>query len=47
MLEADPNAEGFYAAMGAIRIGERKSPAAQEIEPGRTLPLMRVELDPS
>jgi ribosomal protein S18 acetylase RimI-like enzyme len=44
MLEADPNAEGFYAAMGAIRIGERESPVAQDIEPGRTLPLMRIEL---
>jgi ribosomal protein S18 acetylase RimI-like enzyme len=43
-LEADPNAEGFYAAMGAIRIGERESPVAQDIEPGRTLPLMRIEL---
>jgi GNAT superfamily N-acetyltransferase len=35
-IEADPNAEGFYAAMGATRIGERRSPS------GRTLPLMCV-----
>ena len=45
MLEADPNAEGFYAAMGATRIGERESPLAQKVEPGRALPLMRIELD--
>ena len=45
-LEADPNAEGFYAAMGAIRIGERESPLSQTVEPGRTLPLMRIELGP-
>ena len=36
-IEADPNAEGFYAAMGASRIGERRSPS------GRTLPMMRVD----
>ena len=47
VLEADPNAEGFYAAMGAARIGERVSAAAQEIEPGRTLPLMRIEVETS
>ena len=35
-IEADPNAEGFYAAMGATRVGERASPS------GRTLPLLRV-----
>jgi len=45
VLEADPNAEGFYAAMGATRIGERESPLAQKVEPGRALPLMRIELD--
>jgi len=45
VLEADPNAEGFYAAMGAARVGERESPLAQEIAPGRVLPLMRIELD--
>ena len=36
LIEADPNAEGFYAAMGASRIGTRRSPS------GRTLPLLRV-----
>ena len=35
-IEADPNAEGFYAAMGATRVGERGSPS------GRTLPLLTV-----
>ena len=47
VLEADPNAEGFYAAMGAVRIGERESPLAQKVEPGRVLPLMRIELEPA
>jgi GNAT superfamily N-acetyltransferase len=36
VIESDPNAEGFYAAMGAARIGERLSPS------GRTLPLMLI-----
>jgi GNAT superfamily N-acetyltransferase len=36
-IEADPNAEGFYLAMGAVRIGERRSPS------GRTLPLLEVQ----
>jgi GNAT superfamily N-acetyltransferase len=35
-IEADPNAEGFYAAMGAARAGERRSPS------GRTLSLLQV-----
>ena len=35
-IESDPNAEGFYLAMGATRIGEQRSPS------GRTLPLLRV-----
>ena len=35
-IEAEPNAEGFYAAMGATRVGERRSPS------GRTLSLLRV-----
>ncbi|MGD9562963.1 MAG: GNAT family N-acetyltransferase [Pyrinomonadaceae bacterium] len=40
-IESDPNAEGFYAAMGAIRIGERRS----EIDgPPRVLPLMEFKL---
>ena len=37
-IESDPNAEGFYIAMGATRIGERRS------QSGRTLPLLRIEL---
>ena len=36
-IEADPNAEGFYLAMGATRLGERRSPS------GRSLPLLVVE----
>jgi len=36
-IEADPNAEGFYAAMGATRVGEHRSPS------GRTLPLLEVQ----
>jgi ribosomal protein S18 acetylase RimI-like enzyme len=36
VIEADPNAEPFYLAMGAARIGDRRSST------GRTLPLLRV-----
>jgi GNAT superfamily N-acetyltransferase len=36
LIESDPNAEGFYLAMGALRIGERASPS------GRPLPLLEV-----
>jgi GNAT superfamily N-acetyltransferase len=36
LIEADPNAEGFYAAMGASPIGTRLAAS------GRTLPLLRV-----
>ena len=36
LIESDPNAEGFYLAMGAVLVGERRSPS------GRTLPLLRV-----
>jgi GNAT superfamily N-acetyltransferase len=39
-LDADPNAEGFYLAMGAVRIGA--SPSA--VVPGRMLPAMRIAL---
>jgi GNAT superfamily N-acetyltransferase len=39
-LDADPNAEGFYLAMGARRIGA--SPSA--VVPGRMLPALRVAL---
>jgi ribosomal protein S18 acetylase RimI-like enzyme len=41
-IEADPNAEGFYLAMGARREGERPSGAI----PGRVLPLLRFTLRP-
>jgi N-acetylglutamate synthase-like GNAT family acetyltransferase len=40
LIESDPNAELFYQAMGALRIGERASP----IRPDRQLPLMRLGL---
>ncbi|MFZ1995137.1 MAG: GNAT family N-acetyltransferase [Solirubrobacteraceae bacterium] len=36
VIEGEPNAEGFYLAMGAIPIGSRRSPS------GRTLPLLRI-----
>jgi GNAT superfamily N-acetyltransferase len=40
-LEADPNAEGFYRRMGAVRVGEN----VYEIEGHRrVLPLMAVEV---
>jgi GNAT superfamily N-acetyltransferase len=40
--EADPNAEGFYARMGAYRIGANES----GVTAGRMLPVMRIELQP-
>jgi len=40
-ISADPNAEGFYRHMGAVRIGEIRS----EIEgQPRVLPRMKLEL---
>jgi GNAT superfamily N-acetyltransferase len=39
-IDADPNAEGFYLKMGAVRIGEAESTAIS----GRMLPLMRMSL---
>jgi GNAT superfamily N-acetyltransferase len=36
IIESDPNAEGFYTAMGAGRIGDRRSAS------GRILPLLRI-----
>jgi len=36
VIEGEPNAVGFYAAMGAHQIGARRSAS------GRTLPLLRV-----
>jgi GNAT superfamily N-acetyltransferase len=40
IVQSDPNAEGFYFAMGATRIGESLS----EVFEGRMLPLLRIEL---
>ncbi|MFE2426196.1 GNAT family N-acetyltransferase [Streptomyces sp. NPDC059373] len=37
-IDADPNAEPFYRAMGAVRIGETPSGSV----PGRVLPLLAV-----
>ena len=39
-IEADPNALGFYQAMGASQIGEAPSGSI----PGRTLPVLLVTL---
>ena len=39
-IESDPNAEPFYVAMGAKRVGEAPS---QSI-PGRSIPLLSVDL---
>ena len=39
-IDADPNAEPFYKAMGAIRVGSTPSGSI----PGREVPLMRVDL---
>ncbi|CAM5720685.1 MULTISPECIES: GNAT family N-acetyltransferase [Streptomyces] len=39
-IDADPNAEPFYRAMGAVRIGETPSGSV----PGRMLPLLSVTL---
>ncbi len=39
-IDADPHAEGFYRAMGAVRVGETPSGSI----PGRMLPLMTVRL---
>ena len=39
-IEADPHAEGFYLAMGAVRIGGTPSGSI----PGRILPLLRYDI---
>jgi GNAT superfamily N-acetyltransferase len=39
-IDADPNAEAFYLAMGAVRVGESPS---QSI-PGRLLPQLRLSV---
>ncbi|MFE2055836.1 GNAT family N-acetyltransferase [Streptomyces sp. NPDC059446] len=40
-IDADPHAEPFYAARGAVRIGATPSGSI----PGRELPLLRIALD--
>jgi GNAT superfamily N-acetyltransferase len=40
LIEADPNAEGFYKRLGARRIGDAPSSAI----PGRTLPLLEFAI---
>jgi GNAT superfamily N-acetyltransferase len=42
-IEADPNAEPFYRAMGAEQIGAIPSP----VQAGRLLPLLRYSLAPA
>lgn len=42
-IEADPQAEPFYLAQGAVRVGARAAPIPGE--PGRALPLLRLPLD--
>ncbi|HQZ81795.1 MAG TPA: GNAT family N-acetyltransferase [Pyrinomonadaceae bacterium] len=41
-IESDPNAEGFYAAMGAARVGESRSELDGKT---RILPLMEFKLE--
>ena len=43
MIETDPHAEAFYQKMGARTVGG----VASEAIPGRILPLMRLDLNPS
>lgn len=40
VIQADPNATGFYERHGAVRIGERPSDSV----PGRQLPLYEIDL---
>ncbi|MFI6045058.1 GNAT family N-acetyltransferase [Nocardia sp. NPDC051321] len=40
VIDADPNAESFYRAMGAVRVGNVASGSI----PGRELPLMEVDV---
>jgi GNAT superfamily N-acetyltransferase len=39
-IVADPNAEGFYSRLGAVRVGVAES----EVDPGRQLPLLELAL---
>ncbi|MBZ0288396.1 MAG: GNAT family N-acetyltransferase, partial [Anaerolineae bacterium] len=41
-FESDPNAEGFYLKMGAVRVSARPKPISGQ--PDRVLPRMRMEL---
>ena len=43
VIQSDPNALGFYEAMGAVKIGERVSDSI----PGRSLPLLEMDLSPT
>jgi len=43
VIQSDPNALGFYEAMGAVKIGE----LASDSIPGRSLPLLEMELSPT
>jgi GNAT superfamily N-acetyltransferase len=40
LITSDPNAEGFYIAMGAVSIGAIESP----VVPGRKLPILEFRL---
>lgn len=40
LIDAEPKAEGFYLAMGAVKAGETPSGSI----PGRMLPLLRIDL---
>lgn len=40
IIQGDPNAEAFYLAAGAVRVGERASASI----PGRMLPEFRIDL---
>ena len=42
VIVSDPNAEGFYLRMGAIRIGEKPSKPK-----GRVLPILEYEIKPN
>ncbi|MGO9078340.1 MAG: GNAT family N-acetyltransferase [Streptosporangiaceae bacterium] len=42
-VEADPNAEGFYRAMGARRVSQAPSASV----PGRFLPVLEMRLVPA
>ncbi len=38
LIESEPEAEGFYVKMGAVRVGTTASP----LDPSRSLPVLRV-----